>query len=203
MAKTEHRKKWEESLPERIKVLRLHLKVLKAGIKRDKMEMKYALDEDMMAFLKRSVNAQNVVIRAIKRDLDYCGNAKVKPSGLGFECAWCHGRVQITDKYCWQCGKKLNWSGITVGSCQSMFNDAVDYLTKGRYDSSGLKAINEQERSGTMTPKELYKLAKAAGAENFTLEVRIETKNLVSVSQPMLDYISHGERVIVLTNNYK
>lgn len=54
-----------------------------------------------------------------------------------------------------------------------------------------------------MTPKELYELAKAAGAEDFTLEVRIETKNLVSVSQPMLDYISHGERVIVLTNNYK
>lgn len=134
MAKTERRKKWEESLPERNKVLRLQIKVLKASIKRDKEMMKHAYDENDKAFFKRSVNAQNVIIRAVKRDLDAGGNAKVKPSGLGFECAWCHGRVQITDKYCWQCGKKLNWRHVAMGECQSVFNDAVNYLTRGHIE---------------------------------------------------------------------
>lgn len=54
-----------------------------------------------------------------------------------------------------------------------------------------------------MTIKELYALAKAAGAEDYKVEARLDTEELVAITQLRLDYISHGDRVVVLTNKHK
>lgn len=54
-----------------------------------------------------------------------------------------------------------------------------------------------------MTTKELYELAKVAGAEDYKIEAWLETEELVAITQMRLDYISHGDRVVVLTNKHK
>ena len=134
MAKTERRKKWEESLPERHKVLRLHLQVLKDSIKLDKKALRYAKDEERIAFLKRSVNAQKVIIRALRNELGYNMYPRVKPFSVGFHCRWCGQMVEFRDGYCSRCGKELNWLDVTVGVYQAILERAKDYLIRGHIE---------------------------------------------------------------------
>ena len=54
-----------------------------------------------------------------------------------------------------------------------------------------------------MTPKELYELAAAVGAEDYEIESWLETEELIALLHLKLDYISHSNRVVVLTNKYK
>lgn len=54
--------------------------------------------------------------------------------------------------------------------------------------------------SKAMTIKELYELAQAAGAEDYKLEVCHHYED--GVCYPIgFDYISHGAKVVVLTDN--
>ena len=131
MAKTEHRREWEKSLPERHKVLRLQIQVLKASIKRDKEAMKYVYDDGDKAFFKRSVNAQNVVIRALRNELGYNRVPKAVWPSFEVACQWCGQGVEFGDKYCTRCGRELNWLDVIVGVHQGMVEDAENYLTRG------------------------------------------------------------------------
>lgn len=54
-----------------------------------------------------------------------------------------------------------------------------------------------------MTIKELYEWAKLLGAEDFKIKARLDTEELAAITQLRLDYISHGDRVVVLTNKHK
>lgn len=121
MVKTERRKQWEESLPERNKMLRLQLQVLKDSIKRDKMTLHYVKKEENIKFLKRSINAQKVIIRAVKHELQRAELSKptyrLNKWGVyeGPTCSICGGRIEEgnievdEDEYCHLCGHTINW----------------------------------------------------------------------------------------------
>lgn len=49
-----------------------------------------------------------------------------------------------------------------------------------------------------MTIKELYELAKAAGAEDYKIKVSHRSKYRYSLAK--LDYFAHGAKVVVLTD---
>lgn len=103
------KQEWEETLPNREKYLRINMRVLRASIKEEKLALKY-VDNDEKAKIKKCINAQNVIIRAMKHELERGKVAKVKKSAAGeFYCSNCCQFVQRYDNYCAVCGRKLRW----------------------------------------------------------------------------------------------
>lgn len=103
------KQEWEENLPNREKYLRINMRVLRASIKEEKLALKY-VDKDEKDKIKKCINAQNVIIRAMKHELERGKVAKVKRNAEGeFYCSNCCQFVQRYDNYCAVCGRKLRW----------------------------------------------------------------------------------------------
>ena len=101
------KRKWEETLPNREKFLRINMRVLRTSIKEEKLALKY-VDDDEKDKIKKCINAQNVIIRAMKHELERGKVAKVKRNFTGaFYCSNCRQIVQQYDNYCAVCGRKL------------------------------------------------------------------------------------------------
>lgn len=103
------KREWEETLPNREKFLRINMSVLRASIKEEKLALKY-VDNDEKAKIKNYINAQNVIIRAMKHELERGRISKVKRNAKGeFYCSDCCQFVMRYDNYCSTCGRKLRW----------------------------------------------------------------------------------------------
>lgn len=103
------KQEWEETLPNREKFLRINMRVLRASIKEEKLALKY-VDNDEKAKIKNCINAQNVIIRAMKHELERGKVAKVKKNATGgFYCSNCYQLIRRYDNYCAVCGRTLRW----------------------------------------------------------------------------------------------
>lgn len=103
------KQEWEETLPNREKYLRINMRVLRASIKEENLALKY-VDDDEKDKIKKCINAQNVIIRAMKHELERGRVSKVKKSTTGVVyCSNCCQFVQRYDNYCAACGRRLRW----------------------------------------------------------------------------------------------
>lgn len=103
------KQEWEENLPNREKYLRINMRVLRASIKEEKLALKY-VDNDEKDKIKKCINAQNVIISAMKHELERGKVAKVKKNATGkFYCSNCYQLIRRYDNYCAVCGRKLRW----------------------------------------------------------------------------------------------
>ena len=103
------KQEWEENLPNREKYLRINMRVLRASIKEEKLALKY-VDNDEKNKIKKCINAQNVIIRAMKHELERGKVTKVKRNVAGvFYCSNCCQFLMRYDNYCSTCGRKLRW----------------------------------------------------------------------------------------------
>lgn len=98
------RQEWEEALPDREKFLRANIRMFRECVKEGKLILKYvsggAKDE-----IKKCINAQNVIARAMKHELERGKAARVKKSAtMGFYCSKCSMFVHQYDNYCANCG---------------------------------------------------------------------------------------------------
>lgn len=112
------KQEWEENLPNREKYLRINMRVLRASIKEEKLALKY-VDNDEKDKIKKCINAQNVIIRAMKHELERGGSCKAifqhlrcnawLPDLPVYQCSACRIRFWDDKKYsyCPNCGRKI------------------------------------------------------------------------------------------------
>ena len=108
---TRKRGEWWAKLSPKERVLRSEIRRLKGMVKHYKLRIPLTKDnKDYHKYNIRQVNEHNVLIRALKHELDYQRPVGVELDRSGFYCTNCGFTVQKFDSYCHRCGKKLDWS---------------------------------------------------------------------------------------------